>query len=270
MKTVVITGASSGIGKATAKYFHEKGWNVVATMRNTADAKELTLLKNVLVVQLDVTEEHSITNALENALAVFGTLDVLVNNAGYGIRGPFEAATESQIKNQFEVNVLGLMRVTKIFLPYFRKHRKGIIINVSSLGGRVTIPLFSLYLSSKWAVEGFTETLRYELRPLNISVKLIEPGATRTDFASRSQTRLNTDQINEYKEYTDKVDQRTQQLASRNHSDPEIVARTIFTAATDGRQKLRYPCAGKAHIILFLRNILGYRLFTGLVQKSME
>ena len=269
-KTVFITGASSGIGKATAKYFHTMGWNVAATMRNPTAEKELGKLPNVKLLKVDVKEDQDIENALENAIATFGKIDVLVNNAGYGTVGPFEGATESQLREQFEVNVFGLMKVTKIFLKYFRPLQEGIIINISSLGGRVTIPLYSLYFSTKWAVEGFTESLRYELRPFNISVKLIEPGATQTDFAHRSQVVLRPVYTDDYISYVEKVRLRTKKTAKNNNSNPNIVAKTIFRAATDGKRKLRYPCAGGAKTVLFLRAILGYRLFTWTVRKTME
>lgn len=270
MKTVFITGASSGIGKATAIYFQQKGWNVVATMRNPVLEKELSHLDNVKVLKLDVKDESTIENAIENAIAAFGKIDVLVNNAGYGVNGPFEATTETQLRNQFEVNVFGLMKVTKTILPYFREQFHGTIINISSLGGRVTIPLYSLYFSTKWAIEGFTESLQYEVRQFGINVKLIEPGATATDFASRSQVYADTTLAPDYKAYVLGVRNKTKKRAGRNRSSVEVVAKTIYKAATDGRRKLRYPCAGKAKTVLFLRNILGYRLYSALVQKTIE
>ncbi len=270
MKTVFITGASSGIGKASALYFQKKGWNVVATMRNPVVEKELKTLENVKVLKLDVTDKNSIQNAIDNAIAAFGAVDVLINNAGFGVTGPFEATTETQLRSQFEVNLFGLMNVTKAVLPYFREQQKGTIINISSLGGRVSIPLYSLYFSSKWAVEGFTETLRYELSPFNILVKLIEPGATRTDFAGRSLSIADPALVPDYEQYVNRVKGKIGKAANRNNSDVNIVARTIFRAATDGRKKLRYPCAGGAKTVLFLRKLLGYRLYSFLVKTIME
>jgi len=162
------------------------------------------------------------------------------------------------------------MNVTKAVLPYFREQQKGTIINISSLGGRVSIPLYSLYFSSKWAVEGFTETLRYELSPFNILVKLIEPGATRTDFAGRSLSIAYPALVPDYEQYVNRVKGKIGKAANRNNSDVNIVARTIFRAATDGRKKLRYPCAGGAKTVLFLRKLLGYRLYSFLVKTIME
>jgi len=270
MKTVFITGASSGIGKAAALYFQSKGWNVAATMRNPVKEKELKGMENVKVLKLDVTDPSSIENAIDNAVAAFGRIDVLINNAGYGVTGPFEATTPTQLRDQFEVNVFGVMNVTKAILPYFRAQESGMIINISSLGGRVSVPLYSLYFSTKFAIEGFTETLRYEVRPFNITVKLIEPGATRTDFAGRSQVVADASLAPDYKPYVEKVKAKTRNAADRNNSSVDVVAKTIFKAATDGKQKLRYPCAGGAKTVLLLRRILGYRLFTFLVRKIME
>lgn len=183
-KTVFITGSSSGIGRATAEIFSSRGWNVAATMRNPEKEEALGELPNVKLFPLDVLDNESVKNTIKEIVQVFGKIDVLVNNAGYAAIGPFEAAEEDQILRQFGTNVFGMMRVTKGILPHFRNHGGGMIINISSVAGRTSFPLFSLYNSTKWAVEGFTEALRYELRQFNIRVKLIEPGAIKTDFYS--------------------------------------------------------------------------------------
>lgn len=149
MKSIVITGSSSGIGKATAKYFANKGWKVAATMRTPEKETELNLINGISLYQLDVTDEDSITQATERILADFGTVDVVLNNAGYGLMGPFEAATREQVKQQFDTNVFGLMSVTRAFLPHFRSNKAGLFLNVSSIGGRITFPFISLYHSTK-------------------------------------------------------------------------------------------------------------------------
>ncbi|MCL2318378.1 MAG: SDR family oxidoreductase, partial [Methanomassiliicoccaceae archaeon] len=182
MKTVMITGSSSGIGKETARIFQKKGWNVIATMRDPNAEEELHTLENVKVVKCDVTDLDSISSAVKEGIAAFGKIDVLVNNAGYYAIGPFEAATHEQIEKQFDTNLLGVINMTKEVLPYLREQRSGTIVNVSSIAGMVTFPLHSLYNSTKWGVEGFSEALRYELRPFNIRVKIIEPGVIKTDF----------------------------------------------------------------------------------------
>ncbi len=185
-KTVLITGCSSGIGKAAAFYFHEKGWNVAATMRRPDTECELTRLANLACLRLDVTETRSIQKAIRDTEERFGAIDVLVNNAAYNLTGPFEGATPDQIQALYEVNVFGVMNVTREILPYFRKKHTGMIINVSSLGGLIGMPLSSFYASAKWAVEGFSESLRFELRKLGIHVKIVEPGGVKTRFASNS------------------------------------------------------------------------------------
>ena len=156
-KTILITGASSGIGKATAQYFHDKGWNVTATMR--APEKE-TQIKNddaTLLTRLDVTDEASIQAAIDATIAKFGAIDALVNNAGYGLLGTFESMSIEQIQRQFETNVFGVMRVTKAILPHFRERKAGTLINVASMGGRLTFPFYSPYHGTKWAVDGWSD-----------------------------------------------------------------------------------------------------------------
>lgn len=155
MKTIFITGASSGIGRTTAKHFAERGWNVVATMRSPEQESELITLDNVLVLQLDVEKSDTIQSALAEAIKRFGKIDVLLNNAGYGTMGLIEVATDEQIRRQFEVNVFGLISMTKAILPHFRSNQDGLLINISSMGGKVTFPTMSLYHSTKFAVEGF-------------------------------------------------------------------------------------------------------------------
>jgi NAD(P)-dependent dehydrogenase (short-subunit alcohol dehydrogenase family) len=159
-KTVLITGASSGIGMETALYFHERKWNVVATMRNP-DKRRTPLHEKGLpdLVHLDVMDEKSIRDAVAYAVKKHGRIDVLVNNAGYAMYGLFEAATKEQAARQFETNIFGLMAVTREVLPHFRKQKDGVLINIASMGGRIGFPLYSIYNASKWAVEGFSESL---------------------------------------------------------------------------------------------------------------
>ena len=182
MKTVLITGSSSGIGRAIAHYFQSKGWQVAATMRKPENEQDLDKLENTKLYALNVCDKHSIQEAINSAIDDFGGIDVIVNNAGYGLVGPFEASTEEQIQRQFDTNVFGLMNVTRAIIPHFRECKSGTIINITSVGGRLSFPLYSLYNSTKWAVEGFSESLQYELRQFGIKVKLIEPGAIKTDF----------------------------------------------------------------------------------------
>lgn len=151
--TVLITGASSGIGKETALYFQKMGWNVIATMRSPEKATDMHKLQNVTLLSLDVTEPASIRNAVNEAVLQFGTIDVLVNNAGLYTIGALETFTDEDIQRQINTNLIGLIRVTKEVLPHMRKVRKGTIINVSSVAGKTTVPIQSLYHAAKWGVE---------------------------------------------------------------------------------------------------------------------
>lgn len=259
-KVVLITGASAGIGKAAALHFYEQGWRVAATMRNPARAEWMPQDEaRWLGVALDVTDEASIDAAVRAVTQRWGQLDVLVNNAGYGLVGPFEGTSADQVKRQFDTNVLGLMNVTRRVLPAFRQRKEGVIINISSVGGRVTFPLYSCYHSTKWAVEGFTESLQFELKPFNVRVKLVEPGPIKTEFYERSQDRV---EAPEYQPFYDQAMNRMQQ-AGANAPGPEVVARTIFGAATDGSWKLRYPV--NSSDVLWLRKLLPEGLFRAAV-----
>lgn len=267
-KTILITGASSGIGKATTLLFQRQGWNVVATMRSPETASDLAALDRVLCLRLDVTDRDSIAAAVEAALQQFQTIDVLLNNAGYGVIGPFEASTPEQVERQFATNVFGLMNVTRAVLPHFRQRRSGLIINVSSIGGRLAFPLYSLYHSTKWAVEGFTDSLRYELEPLNIRVKLIEPGPIKTDFYDRSADVVAQPNLSVYDAFVAKVLPKLNR-AGANGSPPEVTAQVIYRAATDGSDCLRYPAGGNAGPLLFLRKLLPDTLFSQVVRGSV-
>ena len=149
MQTIMITGASSGIGAASARHFQAQGWNVIATMRDPAQGDALDALDNVLVTRLDVTDTQSIETAVASAIARFGRIDALLNNAGYGAYGALEAFSMDRIRRQFDTNVIGLMEVTKAVLPHMRKNRAGTVINISSIGGQVTFPLGALYHGTK-------------------------------------------------------------------------------------------------------------------------
>ena len=172
-KTILITGASTGIGKVTAKYFQEKGWNVIATMRTPENETELNKLDNVEVVKLDVLDLESIDNAVKHGIEKFGKIDVLLNNAGYGAFGPVELTPREKIVRQFGVNVIGLIDVTKAVLPHFRKNRDGIIINVSSVAGKITFPLGTFYHGTKFAVEGISEGMVYEMGEIGVKMKIL-------------------------------------------------------------------------------------------------
>ena len=268
-KTVLITGSSSGIGKAAARYFAEKGWNVAATMRTPSKETELAGLPNVRLFRLDVMDADSIRQALADARAAFGGIDVIVNNAGYGAVGVFEAATPEQIQRQFDTNVFGVMNVIREILPYFREKRDGTIINVTSMGGLITFPIYSVYHGTKWAVEGFSEALSFELRPFNIRVKNIEPGAIKTDFYERSMDLFRKDGLTDYDEYI-RVTYANSQKAGADAPGPEVVARKIFQAANDRSFRLRYPAGGQSPMLLALRRMVPLSWFHGIVRSVVE
>lgn len=252
-KTILITGCSSGIGKATAQHFANKNWNVVATMRNTADGEELAKLNNVIVTKLDVTDEATIKDAVAKTIKRFGTIDVLVNNAGYGTAGVLEAFPMENIRRQFEVNVIGLLATTQAVLPIMRKQKSGTIVNISSIGGRITLPLFSLYHGTKWAVEGITASLQYELNPLGINVKIVEPGAIATDFATRSLDLNMNESLTEYnKTITDFMT--AMQSVAGSGIMPDNVAKTIDNAIHS--DQLRHLVGEDAIALQEMRNQL--------------
>lgn len=253
-QTILITGASTGIGRATALHFQELGWNVIATMRSPDKETELKTLDNVLVTKLDVTDSKSISDAVDAAIKRFGQIDVLLNNAGYGAFGPVETFPMDGVRRQFDTNVIGLIETTKAVLPSMRDRKSGMIINVSSVGGRITLPLMgSLYHGTKWAVEGITESLAYELEPLGISVKIIEPGAIATDFASRSFEFKFDPEVKEYLPQIEAL-QKAMESGIGETSEPIEVAKIIEQAISDGLGKLRYPAAGNAEQILAMRD----------------
>ena len=247
--TIFITGASSGIGRAAVRRFQSAGWNVVATMRSPERERELKELERVLVTRLDVLDLESIDSAVSESLARFGRIDVLLNNAGYGAYGPLEATPIERVRRQFDVNVIGVLATTKALLPHFRQQCGGTIINISSIGGKMTFPLGSLYHGTKFAVEGLSESLHFELLPVGVRVKIIEPGMVKTDFAGRSFDFNNDPSLSEYQPLVHSLLSALGPMAE-NASPPELIAEAIFGAATDGADQLRYEAgADAAHLL---------------------
>lgn len=240
MKTVLITGCSSGYGLATARHFHAQGWNVVATMR-APRPDILPEADRLRVLALDVTKAESIDTALNAS----GPVDVLINNAGIGLFGAFEATPMSIVRNVFETNTFGVMAMTQAVLPQFRARRSGVIVNVTSSATLAPMPLVAAYTASKTAIEGFTGSLAHELRGFGISVKLVEPGyGPSTRFAQNVQIPL-ADTIPEaYAAYAQSV------LAA--YSQPTAVtteaevAETVWRAANDTSLQLSYPAGTDA------------------------
>lgn len=265
--TILITGASSGIGRAAALHFHRAGWQVIATMRTPEQDTMLSSLDQVLVTRLDVLDHASIEQAVEAGMTRFGGIDVLLNNAGYGAYGPLEATSMDTIRRQFDVNVIGVLATTKALLPHFRSQRRGTIVNVSSIGGRVTFPLGTLYHGSKFAVEGLSEALQYELRPIGIQVKIIEPGMVNTDFAGRSFDFSHDPALTAYQPVVDALLGAMGPMAS-TASSPEVIAETIFAAATDPEDRLRYIAGADAVAVLANRRTADDATFIGAMRAQ--
>jgi NAD(P)-dependent dehydrogenase (short-subunit alcohol dehydrogenase family) len=268
MKTVLITGSSSGIGKATAIYFAKQGWNVAATMRSPEKETELTKLSNVKLFALDVTNNESITKSIEAAAKAFGKIDVLVNNAGYGADGVFEAMTDEVIQQQFDTNVFGLMRVTRAIIPHMRENKGGTIIQIASMGGRLSFPLFSIYHGTKWAVEGFSEALQYELRPFNIKIKIIEPGTIKTEFYGKGRVAVTGSNLPMYKDFVEKCE-KVSQAPAQNGVTPDEVAKVIFKSVAAG-WKMRFAAGNPAPMLLWLRKRLPDSWYFGIVRSSYK
>ncbi|MEI6238800.1 MAG: SDR family oxidoreductase [Planctomycetia bacterium] len=264
---VLVTGASSGIGRATVAACAARGWSVAATMRRPDDAADLASLPGVIVLPLDVTNSETIEAAVAEAVARFGRLDAVVNNAGYAVDGVFEGTDDETIRRQFETNVFGLMRVTRAAIPVMRRQGSGTLVQVSSMGGRVTFPLYSIYHATKWAVEGFSESLAFELRPFGIRMRLVEPGAIRTEFYGRSREPIAAPPGGGYDELASHCEQISLSGGREAGSGPEVVAATIVRAITDRGWRLRYPVAPPAPLLMALRKILPEAWFLRLIRR---
>ncbi len=263
-QTILITGSSTGIGRAAAIYFQQQGWNVAATMRTPEKAGEWA--QGMFLTRLDVTDAGSIRQAIAATREKFGRIDAVCNNAGYGLVGPFEASTPEQVERQFATNVFGLMNVVREILPVFREQNGGVIINVASVGGRITFPLYSLYHGTKWAVEGFSEGLHYELKQFNIRVKIVEPGPIKTDFYDRSMEVMTKPGLTVYDNYV-KNAMPGMDKAGATAPGPEVVAKVIYRAATDGSGRIRYAANGA--MLLLARRLLPDWAFHRMVKMAL-
>jgi NAD(P)-dependent dehydrogenase (short-subunit alcohol dehydrogenase family) len=242
-KTIFITGSSTGLGRATALLFAKQGWKVIATMRNPAAQTELGQVEGVTVMPLDVTDPAQIADTAKAALAL-GPVDVLFNNAGYGLAGPFEGATDAQLVRELDTNLLGVMRVTQAFLPAMRERRQGTIITTTSIGGLVTFPFNSVYHATKWGLEGWSESLAFELAPFGIRVKTVAPGGIATDFASRSLVLTSHDA---YAEAMGKTFAAFTDPARRAQgSTAEQIAEVVYEAATDTTDRVTFVAGADA------------------------
>jgi len=258
-KTILITGTSSGIGKTTADYFKTKGWKVIGTSRGQST--------DPLIYQLDVTNAAETKTCIDRIVAEQGKIDVVVNNAGYGLYGAFEQCDETDIKKQYDVNVFGTMNVCRAILPHLRDWQAGTIINISSIGGKFVIPYYGVYNSTKFAVEGFSEGLWHEVKPFGIKVKVIEPGAINTGFYDRSKQEGQLMNVtSEYRAMSDKL-WAQYAGAGKTGSDPMVVARVIYRAATSPSNRMRYAAGRDAHSTIALTKLFPHQLGMWLAGK---
>jgi NAD(P)-dependent dehydrogenase (short-subunit alcohol dehydrogenase family) len=242
-KTMLITGASSGIGKEAAKVFAANGWNVVATMRSPEKEQDLVPSDNLMLTRLDLQNAASIQEAVGQTLKKFGRIDLLVNNAGYGQYGLLEEVTPEKIRQQFETNVFGVIELMRASLPPMRRERSGMIINVSSGGGIYGVPAMSIYSASKFALEGFSEAVSYELASQNIVLKLIEPhgGVTATNFNARvAEDSGDVRAVADYDQFKADMREAYSRTAAASSINSRDVALEIYKAATDRSRRLRY------------------------------
>ncbi|PTS97744.1 short-chain dehydrogenase/reductase [Pedobacter sp. HMWF019] len=254
MKTIFITGASTGLGKATAKLFAAKGWKVIATMRKPENEKELSVTDHISLLPLDVTNPNQITDAVQKAIAL-GPVDVVFNNAGYGLMGPLESTTDEQLVRQLDTNILGVIRVTQAFIPYFREKKAGLFISTTSIGGLITFPFSSVYHATKWALEGWSESMAFELGKIGVCIKTVSPGGIKTDFLSRSAD-MSTHPV--YQKWVDKM---FSGFNEDHFTSAEDIAAVVYEAATDGKDKLRYVAGEDAKALYAQRLQLGDEAF---------
>lgn len=256
-QTIFITGASTGLGRATALLFKERGWNVIATMRRPENGADLAK-SGITVLPLDVTQPDQIAAAARRALEL-GGIDVLFNNAGYGLAGPLEGTTDDNLRHEIDTNLLGVIRTTHAFLPHLREKRRGVIITTTSIGGIVTFPFNSTYHATKWALEGWSESMAFELGQFGIAVKTVAPGGIKTDFLSRSLV------LAEHPAYAADVAKVfaafTRPERAATSSTAEQIAQVVFEAATDGKNQVRYVAGLDAQALHARRLEIGAEAF---------
>lgn len=249
MKTIFITGASTGLGKATAILFQAKGWKVIATMRRPENETELNLLENVILLPLDVTNIDQVRNTVQKAIAL-ADIDIVFNNAGYGLIGPVESNSEQQIRAQFETNFFGTVWVIQEFIPYFKNKKGGLFINTTSLCGLTSNPQSAIYNASKWAIQGLAESMSYDLAQFGIGIKNVAPGGIKTEFTKGMQ--VTEDKA--YEATMAKMMEGFQDGTLMEFTEPGLIAEVVYEAATDGADRLTYP-AGNDAVRLYAKRL---------------
>lgn len=271
-KVIVITGASSGIGKATALQLTKEGHKVYGLARRQSEMQDLEALGGV-AMELDVTEEEKIAATIQTIIQQEGKIDVLWNNAGYGLYGAVEDIPTAEARRQFEVNLFGLANVTKAVLPQMRKQGNGLIINTSSMGGKMYTPLGAWYHATKHALEGWSDCLRIELQPFGIKVVILEPGVIGTDFGEVLLKPLEKfSKQSPYESMAQQIGVSSQRLYSHpnGHSKPELIARTVSKIVRTKNPKTRYRVGKFAKPFVWMRLYLGDRIFDTLLSSQIK
>jgi len=271
----MITGCSTGIGRASVERFAAAGWRVIATARRPETVADL-IADGVATLPLDVSDEDSVVGAVAAAKRSHGRIDVLVNNAGYGLQAPVEEADLADVRRQFETNVFGLVRLTQLVLPDMRAQRCGRIINISSMGGRLTLPGGGFYHASKHAVEAISDALRLEVAGFGVQVVLVEPGPVLTEFGTTTVATMDTGQPEDHGPYATFKQELARRLASAYDgrrtslaSSADRVAEVIVTAAAAPRPRARYVVGPVAHALLTSRRFLPDRAFDALIRSQL-
>lgn len=272
-KVALVTGSSRGIGFVTSITLARNGFLTYASMRNLDKEIEIRLVGDkekipLKTIQLDVTDSTSVNNAIKSIMEQSGRIDVLVNNAGYGLVGAFEELSIEEIKQQYETNLFGVIRVTQAVLPIMRKQKAGIIVNMSSGAGRFGYPNGSAYVSTKFALEGLSESVAYEVEPFGIKIVLVEPGFVRTNFsnvvAKKSQS---TD--SQYSKMTEKMAASIDQMKVKS-SSPELVANIVLEIVTNKNPNLRYLAGKDVEQWMEQKKHMTDREFFNMIKQSLQ
>jgi NAD(P)-dependent dehydrogenase (short-subunit alcohol dehydrogenase family) len=271
-KAVLITGCSTGIGRATAQWLSNRGWKVYATARNLASIADLESHR-CKTLALDVCDSASMRAAVAAVESAEGAVGVLINNAGYGLEGTFEEVPMDQVRRQFETNVFGLIEMTKLVLPGMRRQRWGRIVNLSSMGGKLTFPGGAYYHASKHAVEAMSDALRFEVKGFGINVVVIEPGPIKTSFGDTAVNGLASLADSPYAAVNTVLAKQVREAyeggpMARFAAAPEAVAEVIGKAITAENPKSRYTVTMVARILMGLRRILPDRAFDAILRTQ--
>ena len=269
MKTLLITGASGGLGKLTSKYFADKGWNVIATMISIEEAEDLLGYPNIKCCELDVTSSESINLAKEEILKEFKRIDVIINNAGLGYRSFVELSEDSKIDTIVDVNLVGVIKVCRAFIPIFRVQKSGMFINISSVAGLVNLPLGNFYHATKKAVESFSECMSYEFLVFNIGFCTVQFGNAPTNF-QKNVAKCEATNIASYEKMMSTINTILKNKTSKNKDLTSKIVEKLFDIANNPKRSFRrYTIGFDANFMRYLRKFLGYRLFNRVIKKMV-